>query len=73
MPKKNKMDFTDKIINKTLLIVLSIVFGILSIIGYATHFLIGTIFVIFFCAAFGALIGMDKLTKTLENLNNRDW
>ena len=67
MSRKVKVDFKERLLNKTLLAVLVVLFGILAVVGAATHMILGAIFMLFFMAAFGSLISMGKIKQMLDN------
>jgi len=63
MPKKLKMDTPEFWISKIKLGILSAIFGILAIVGAATHMLIGAVFMLLFMASFGLFIGIEELKQ----------
>ena len=66
------MDLKEKLISKTVLAFLCFIFAILAVIGAATHFLLAAVFSMFFMAAFGSFIGMDKIKKWFNSFNDLD-
>lgn len=74
MPKKQKLNITDIIINKSILTVIVIVLGIFAVIGFATNYVVGIIFSIFLIIAVRLLIGASGVERWMdENLNKRNW
>ena len=74
MPKKAKLSSTEFWINKTILGILLVLFALFAVIGYATHMLIGSVFMLLFMAIFGMLFEIENIKKWIdENINNKQW
>ena len=73
MSKKGRVDFKEKVINKTILAIFTLVFGILALIGANTHILLGAIFMLFFMACFGSLVSISRIKDWIERIDNLDW
>lgn len=71
--KTRKLDTLDIVLNKTILLILSIVTGVASIVGYKIHFLLGAVMITIFLTVFCAFIGWSNIEKWFNNLNNNDW
>ena len=72
MPKKGKIDMKEKLISKTILAILSLVFAVAAYIAQNISFIAVSIFVMLFMASFGALIGIDKIRDFMSGLNDMD-
>ena len=70
MPSKGRIDFKEKVLNKTLLALLTLFFGILSVIGLSINLLLGAVFMMFFVATFSVWVRLDKIKELLEKLND---
>ena len=76
MPKKLKTNtnLLDLVISKSILIVIVIVLGIFTLIGFATNYVVGIIFSLLLIIAVRLLIDASDIEHWLdENLNKRNW
>jgi hypothetical protein len=69
-----KLSSFDHFLNKTILVILLIVFGIFSIVGYKLNIVLGTIMITFFVIILSVFLGVEEIKKWIDtNINNRKW
>jgi len=76
MPRKLKTNtnLMDLVISKSILIVIVIVLGVFTLIGFATNYVVGIILSIPLIIAVKLLIGASNIEQWMdEHLNKRNW
>ena len=72
MPKKGKIDLKEKLISKTILAFLSVIFAISAYVAQNISFILVSIFVMLFMASFGALVSIDKIKDFMTKIDEMD-
>ncbi len=71
---RRKLSTGEVILNKTILIIIAAVIGVLAILGYAVNLIIGAVFMALFIAMVGIVIDLPTIKAWVdENINDRKW
>lgn len=71
---RKKLSTCDVVVNKLILFIILVITGMLAVIGYNTHLILGAIGMLFFMAVFNIFVDVPAIKAWLDDfINNRDW
>lgn len=73
MPSKGKIDLKERMLNKVILAVFTLVFAIAALMANKINFLLTAIFAMMFMTSFGALIGISRIKDWMKNFDDTNW
>ncbi len=74
MVKKQKLSLRDKAINKTLLLILTVVWGFVTVVALATNYIIGLACIVVLYILIRALIQANDIEHWIVyNVGNKKW